>query len=405
MADIFNLQIFFVILREALEAVVIIATLLAFVNQSLGAKNKKVKKKLDRQIWAGSIAGIVICLAIGGGFIGAYYSLKKNYWTQSEDLWEGIFCMIAAVLITVMGISMLRINKMQAKWRIKIAKALAKPTGSKLDRLKCSYILKKYSMFILPFITTLREGLEAVVFVGGVGIGASAKSIPLPVVVGLIAGILIGVFLYYGGSRSSLQVFLCASTAILYLISAGLFSRGVWFFENYAFNQQTGGDASENGDGPGTYNIKHSVWHVNCCNPLRDNGWDVFNALLGWQNSATYGTVLAYNLYWLFIIVTLLLMLYQEKHNHLPFCKTLKLHHFSPIYYLKKHKGEKEDLTEAEQRKLFKQAEQRLREDAREDDEEVEETQTIELDNMGKTMKKKVGRSETSSLCRNSDEV
>ncbi|GMF61655.1 unnamed protein product [[Candida] boidinii] len=173
--------------------------------------------------------GIVICLAIGGGFIGAYYSLGKDIWAKSEDLWEGIFSLIATILISLMGIAMLRINKMQAKWRVKIARAIvAKPANNK-ERFKFSYLMKKYAMFILPFITCLREGLEAVVFVGGVGIGTPATSFPIPVICGIIAGIAVGMFMYYGGSAVSLQIFLCISTGVLYLISAGLFSRGLVF--------------------------------------------------------------------------------------------------------------------------------------------------------------------------------
>lgn len=358
MNDVFNVQIFFVVFREALEAVIVISVLLAFVKQSIGNKSPEVKKQLVRQIWFGAAAGIIICIAIGCAFIGAYYSLKNDIWTKTEDLYEGIMCIIATVLITGMGVAMLRINKMQAKWRVKIAKSLISPPSKKSDRLKCGYIMKRYSMFILPFITTLREGLEAVVFVGGVGIGSPAKSFPLPVVCGLLAGAFVGGFMYYGGSSISLQIFLCISTAILYLISAGLFSRGVWFFENYIFNQKTGGDAAENGSGPGTYNIHHTVWHVNCCNPLIDNGWDVFNSLLGWQNTATYGSVLAYNLYWLALIVTLMLMLYEEKNNHLPFCKNLKFRHLNPMYYIKNKK--KDELTEDEADRLFRQAQLNL---------------------------------------------
>ena len=358
MNDIFNVQIFFVVFREALEAVIVISVLLAFVKQSIGEKNPQVTKKLVKQIWFGAITGIIICIAIGCAFIGAYYSLKKDIWTKTEDLYEGIMCLIATILITAMGIAMLRVNKMQAKWRIKIARAIVEPPINKSDRLKCGYMVKRYSMFILPFITTLREGLEAVVFVGGVGIGSPAKSFPLPVVCGLFAGALVGGFMYWGGSAISLQIFLCISTAILYLISAGLFSRGVWFFENYMFNKKTGGDAAENGSGPGTYNIKSSVWHVNCCNPLTDNGWDVFNSLLGWQNSATYGSVLSYNLYWLALIITLSLMLFEEKKGHLPFCKSLQLRQFNPMYYIKGKK--KNELTKEEADLLFHQAQKDL---------------------------------------------
>ncbi|KAG0674154.1 high-affinity iron permease [Pichia californica] len=377
MADVFNVQIFFIVFRESLEAIIVISVLLAFVKQSVGA-NKKLERKIKVQIWIGSILGIVICLGIGGGFIGSYYTLGKDIWSGAEDLWEGIFCIIATVLISLMGIAMVRINKLQKKWRIKIARAIVTPPAKTSDFFNFSYLIKKYAMFILPFITTLREGIEAVVFVGGVGISeASARAFPLPVVCGLIAGIVVGLFLYYGGSTVSLQIFLCFSTCILYLIAAGLFSRGVWYFQNNEFSKQTGGDASENGSGPGTYNIHKVVWHVNCCNPETDNGWDVFNALLGWQNSATYGSVISYNCYWIAVMVILGLMLYEEKNNHLPFVN-FSFRHLNPLYYIKNKK--KDELTDAEADRLFAEAKEKIHQDAIRENELAQANQTADLD-------------------------
>lgn len=353
MANVFNVQIFFVVFRETLEAVVVVSVLLAFLKQGLGgaADDPVVYKRLRKQVWVGSILGVFICLVIGCAFIGAFYSLGKDIWSQSEDLWEGIFCIIATVLISFMGIAMLRINKMKEKWRVKLAQALVKEKRPSRFGLNLGHYAKKYSMFLLPFITTLREGLEAIVFVGGVGLSSPASSFPLPVICGLLAGLAVGVLLYYSGSTVSLQIFLVISTCILYLIAAGLFSRGVWFFETYRFNQKAGGDASENGSGPGSYDIATSVWHVNCCNPERDNGWDVFNSLLGWQNSATYGSVVSYNVYWLVVIVVLGLMLYEEKTGHLPLSKKLTLARLNPMYYIKGKK--KNELTKQEQEELF----------------------------------------------------
>ncbi|MCV5185793.1 FTR1 family protein, partial [Escherichia coli] len=43
-------------------------------------------------------------------------------------------------------------------------------------------------MFILPFVTVLREGVEAIVFVAGVSFAAPATSIPIPAIVGVIVG-------------------------------------------------------------------------------------------------------------------------------------------------------------------------------------------------------------------------
>jgi hypothetical protein len=50
-----------------------------------------------------------------------------------------------------------------------------------------------------------------------------------------------------------------------------------------------GGDTDSTGDGPGTFDVRGSVWHLNCCNPennIDGNGWLIFGALTGWTNSA-----------------------------------------------------------------------------------------------------------------------
>lgn len=355
---VFNVAVFFVVFRECLEAVIIISVLLSFLDQSIGTTDIVLFKKLRKQVWIGVVLGFIICLAIGCGFIGAYYSLQKDIFGTAEDLWEGIFCMIATVMITMMGIPMLRINKMQSKWRIKIARSLVEIPKRKRDFFKLSYLTSRYAMFILPFITVLREGLEAVVFVAGAGIttkGSVATAYPLPVVVGLIAGGTVGFLLYYGASRSSLQVFLIISTSILYLISAGLFSRGAWYFENYRFNVATGGDASENGDGNGTYNIKKAVYHINCCNPELDNGWDIFNALLGWQNTGYLSSMLCYNIYWIVLMIVLVLMIFEEKKGHLPFFKNLHLRQLNPGYWVKNKK--KDEMTAEQTEHLFNKLE------------------------------------------------
>lgn len=53
-------------------------------------------------------------------------------------------------------------------------------------------------------------------------------------------------------------------------------------------------------------------------------GWGVFNSLLGWQNSATYGTVISYNLYWIAVIAGFFAMRYKEVKGHWPLMKMKK---------------------------------------------------------------------------------
>jgi high-affinity iron transporter len=61
----------------------------------------------------------------------------------------------------------------------------------------------KWALFLLPFITVLREGLEAFVFVGGVSLGQPASSIPIAAAVGIFCGFICGFAIYTFASRAS----------------------------------------------------------------------------------------------------------------------------------------------------------------------------------------------------------
>ena len=62
---------------------------------------------------------------------------------------------------------------------------------------------------------------------------------------------------------------------------------------------------------------------MQCCSPGINGGggWGIFNALFGWQNSATYGSVISYNLYWIVVIIVFLLMRFKETRGRYPFMK------------------------------------------------------------------------------------
>ncbi|CEN60196.1 hypothetical protein ASPCAL02637 [Aspergillus calidoustus] len=79
-------------------------------------------------------------------------------------------------------------------------------------------------MFVIPFVTVLREGLEPVVFVG---LNYPAYAFPLPVFGGIAAGVVVRYVMYWGGNSASLQPFLVISTCLLYLMAAGLLLWGV----------------------------------------------------------------------------------------------------------------------------------------------------------------------------------
>ena len=71
-------------------------------------------------------------------------------------------------------------------------------------------------------------------------------------------------------------------TNFLLLIGAGLFSKAVGDFQRNAFNKLLGSDVDDaGGDGPGSYDVRGAIWHLDCCNPENNTdgtGWGIFNA-------------------------------------------------------------------------------------------------------------------------------
>ncbi|KAF8691069.1 hypothetical protein AX14_002825 [Amanita brunnescens Koide BX004] len=340
--NLFSVPIFFIVFRETIEAAIIVSTLLGLAQQIAydtqsptdnttstsndinkerdGASTippaeetvtvRQLARKLKIQIFAGAAVGIVIALAIGAAFIAVWFTKANDLYSKAEVLWEATFELIASIMIFVMGLSMLKLDRAKTKWRVKLQRAFE---GKNVDS---STRAGKWVLFTLPLITVLREGLEAVVFVGGVSLGQQATSIPIAAITGLIAGLLVGFIVYQFASRSTLTIFMVVMTNLLFLIGAGLFNRAVWSFEWQKWITLLGIHGDDTlGDDPGTYPVQGTVWHLNCCNPNNNSdnqGWSIFNAILGWTNTATYGSVLSYVFYWLAVIAALVYMKFKE---------------------------------------------------------------------------------------------
>jgi len=342
--NVFSVPIFFIVFRETLEAGLIVAVLLGLVEQIVHSgshhvegqipsleeddkkdggdistrelssdesivRNRRLIRKMRFQIFLGSALGFFIAIAIGATFIAIWFTKASDLYKKSEELWEGIFELIASIMIFIMGISMLKLDRAKTKWRIKLQHAFEGQNATSTGRTG------KWVLFTLPFVIVLREGLEAVVFVGGVSLGQSARSIPIAAITGIICGLACGFVIYSFASRSTLSVFIIVTNLIL-IIGAGLFSKAIRAYQKNAFNHLLGADVDDaRGDGPGSFNVRGNVWHLDCCNAnnyVDGNGWLIFGAITGWTNSATLGTVLSYVFYWLAVIVTLVVLKWRE---------------------------------------------------------------------------------------------
>lgn len=312
--DLFDVPIFFIIFRETCEAAIIVSVLLSFLKKVFDT-DSIIYKRLRMQVWVGAGLGLLICVCIGAAFIAVWYTVLSNLWGNSEYIWEGVFSLVATIMITVMGLAMLRTERMQEKWKVKLAKTMEQ--NNKNEKIGFKAWMQKYSFFFLPFITVLREGLEAVVFIGGVSLNVTAKSIPIAAIMGFVCGCVVGLIIYRGGSMIQLRWFFIFSTIILYLVAAGLMAKAVGFLEQDAWNRVIGGEVAEESGSVIGYKVTTAVWHVSWGNPEQNTasngGYQIFNAILGWSNTATIGTITSYCLYWIMIALALVYMNWKEK--------------------------------------------------------------------------------------------
>lgn len=169
--SVFSVPIFFIVFRETLEAVIIVSVLLGLVEQIVLDHDKKFRapaiyspaeksdspsahvagpstgsgevvgeeedaesafnkrrliRKMRIQIFAGAGVGLFVALAVGAAFIAVWFTQAADLWSKSEELWEGIFSLVASLIILVMGVTMLKLDRAKAKWRVKLMHAFNK---------------------------------------------------------------------------------------------------------------------------------------------------------------------------------------------------------------------------------------------------------------------------------------
>lgn len=291
----FSVVAFFVLLRETIEASVIVAVVLQCLNKTL--------PRMKRQVWWGVAIGFLMCVLFGVGFIVAYYAASEMIFTgNSKLIFNGTIALVASIIITALGFAMLRFMGMEKKWRKKLErKAIEASTAAETVTASRK---AKYGVFFLVFTTIIREGIESVVFLAGVG-SASPTSIPLAGVAGIVTGVVIGVAIYYTGkSVKDMKWFFIISTVILFFIAAGQVSIGT-------NNLMLAGAFGTYSTWSDERQVMHRpLWDISkCCNDL-DNTQNPFfplaRALVGYQDKPTPVEVIMYCSYWVIVIAILL---------------------------------------------------------------------------------------------------
>jgi high-affinity iron transporter len=197
-----------VMLREGLEAALIVAIVLAYL--------KRLGRERDfRTVWAGTAIAVLVSVAVGSIVFAAVGELEG----RAEQLTEGIIAFTAAGVLTWMIFWMGRQARM-IKGDLQAKVDAAVRTGSAL------------ALAGIAFIAVLREGIESALFMLSTTVGEKSSS-------GAFVGGLIGTsiaagigYLVYRGSRKvNLRVFFRVTGVLIILFAAGLVSKGLHEFQ------------------------------------------------------------------------------------------------------------------------------------------------------------------------------
>lgn len=199
---------FLVMLREGLEAALIVAILLAYVKRREGSRE-------SRWIWVGTALAAVLSLAAGIVIFATIGSLDD----RAEEIAEGVVAMVAAGLLTWMIF-----------WMGSQARHMRTMLESKADLAFATGGLVALAM--VAFVAVLREGLESALFLISTTVGTDADWIQLlGGSLGLAAAIGIGYGIYRGGTRIDLRLLFRITGALIVLFAAGLVAKGIHGFQ------------------------------------------------------------------------------------------------------------------------------------------------------------------------------
>ena len=180
------IQAMIVAFREGLEAFLIIAILIEFLDKSQ-------EKKYKRNVWQGTFAGIILSIILG--IILFMVSSAIGGTDNVAKLWESGASLLAVLLITTFIV-----------WMIKYGKKIKEHVEN-----KAALNLSKAGIFLLAMVMVLREGAEIAIF------SFAGKYALLPIIAGITLSIIAVLLIFYSIVKIKLSTIFNITLAYLVL--------------------------------------------------------------------------------------------------------------------------------------------------------------------------------------------
>ncbi|HZQ87979.1 MAG TPA: FTR1 family protein [Acidimicrobiales bacterium] len=190
---------FVIFLREGIEASMIVAILLAYLDR-IG------EREHFRDVLMGVAAALVL-VAVGG--VVAYLTIRDYAGSRAQTIFETVTYLIAAVVLTYMTFWM-RDHSMT------LSEELRQKTAVALDGRA------RWGLGLLAFQAVGREGLETMVFTLAIVFATSAHGAVIGGAVGLVASLALAIVMYRVGKHINIGLFFRVVGALLMVFAAGI---------------------------------------------------------------------------------------------------------------------------------------------------------------------------------------
>jgi high-affinity iron transporter len=188
-------------LREGVEASLVVGIILVYLART-------GRGHLARFAWYGVAAAAALSLGV---------AVALERWRISEDGFEGLLLLVAAVFVVTMIVWMNRVarhlkNEIEAK-----VEAYAEKAGKAAG----------WGILLFVFLMVLREGAELALILRAVELSSEGLQTWIGTIVGIAGAVAVGLFFFKGTLRIPLHRFFAATTVILMLVAFQLAITGL----------------------------------------------------------------------------------------------------------------------------------------------------------------------------------
>ncbi|KAF1053841.1 MAG: Ferrous iron permease EfeU [Stenotrophomonas maltophilia] len=256
---------FLIMLREGVEAALIVGIIASYLKQS-------GRGHWMPAVWIGVFLAAALALFVGAGL----ELLDAQFPQKQQEFFEAVVGLVATGILTSMIF-----------WMRKVARSIKGELHSALDAaLGSSH--QAYALIGMVFFAVAREGLETVFFLLAIFQQSEGLGAPIGALLGLALAVALGYGIYRGGVRLNLSAFFRWTGLFILVVAAGLLTNAVRSLHE-----------------AGVWNaLQTPLWDSSASLPESGALGSLLAGMFGYQESPTVSTFGAWLIY---LVITLVL--------------------------------------------------------------------------------------------------